>query len=148
MLTDSKFLSKIYSVYSHHFHFNVLMTVQNLFHKGLGEISLNAQIMVFFKSCRDVNQITYFLLQIYPKPYKNALDAYKSAIASKRGYLVIYLCCKTFDSQCLRSILNNQHFPKHFPRRYPLSLLQIACKKTHPLCVCFKKPLHHCKSVF
>ena len=30
MFANSEFLSKIYSVYSHHFHFNVLMTVQNL----------------------------------------------------------------------------------------------------------------------
>ena len=45
MFANSEFLSKIYSVYSHHFDFSVLMTVQNLFHKGLREISLNAQIM-------------------------------------------------------------------------------------------------------
>ena len=55
MFANSEFLSKIYSVYSHHFHFSVLMTMQNLFHKGLREISLNAQIMVLFKICRDVN---------------------------------------------------------------------------------------------
>ena len=69
MFANSEFLSKIYSVNSHHFHFSVLMIVQNLFHKGLREISLNAQIMVLFKSCRDVNQIAQFLRQIYPKTY-------------------------------------------------------------------------------
>ena len=42
MFANSKILSKIYSVYSHHFHFGVLVTVQNLFHKGLRETSLNA----------------------------------------------------------------------------------------------------------
>ena len=56
MFANFEFLSKIYSIYSHHFHFSVLMTVQNLC-----EISLNAQIMVLFKSCRDVNQIAQFL---------------------------------------------------------------------------------------
>ena len=103
MFANSEFLSKIYSVYSHHFHFSVLMTVQNLFHKGLREISLNAQIMVFFKSCRDVNQIVHFLRQVYPKTYKNALEAYKNAVSSDRGYLVIDLRCETHDNQRLRS---------------------------------------------
>ena len=70
MLTNSEFLSKIYSVYSHHFHFSVPMTVQNLFHKGLREISLNAQIMVLFKSCRDVNQIAQFYDRSTPKSIK------------------------------------------------------------------------------
>ena len=42
MFADSEFLSKIYCVYSHHFHFSVLINVQNLFHKGLHEVSLNA----------------------------------------------------------------------------------------------------------
>ena len=96
MFANSEFLSKIYSVYSHHFHFSVLMTVQNLFHKGLREISLNAQIMVHFKSCRDVNQIAQFLQQIYPKTYKNA-------VFFERGYLVIDSRCETHDNQRLRS---------------------------------------------
>ena len=34
MFANSEFLSKIYSVYSDHFDFSVLMIVQNLFHKG------------------------------------------------------------------------------------------------------------------
>ena len=103
MFANSEFLSKIYSVYSHHFHFSVLMTVQNLFHKGLREISLNAQIMVLFKSCRDVNQIAQFLRQIYPKTYKNALEPYKKAVFFERGYLVINLRCETHNNQRLRS---------------------------------------------
>ena len=92
MFANSEFLSKIYSVYSHHFHFSVLMIVQNLFHKGLREISLNAQIMVLFKR-----------RQIYPKTYKNTLEAYKNAVSFERGYLVIDLRCETHDNQCLRS---------------------------------------------
>ena len=79
------------------------MTLQNLFHKGLREISLNAKIMVLFKSCRDVNKIVHFLCQIYPKTYKNALEAYKDAVSSKRGYLVIDLRYETHDNQRLRS---------------------------------------------
>ena len=71
------------------------MTVQDSFHKGLREISLNAQIMVLFKSGRDVNQISHFLRQIYPKTYKNALETYKDAVSSESNYLVIDLRFET-----------------------------------------------------
>ena len=97
MFANSEFLSKNYSVYSHHFHFSVFMTIQNLLHKNLHEISLNTQTMVLFKSCRDVNQIAHFLCQIYPKMYKNALEACKDAVSLERDYLVIDLHCKTHN---------------------------------------------------
>ena len=74
-----------------------------MFHKGLREISFNTQIMVLFKSCRDINRIAQFLRQIYPKTYKNALEAYKDIVSFERGYLVIDLCCKTHDNQRFRS---------------------------------------------
>ena len=103
MFADPKFLAKIYSVYSHHFRFSVLITVQNLFHKGLREISLNSQIIILFKNCTDTNQIAHFMRQIYPKTYKNALEAYKNAVSSQRDYLMIDLRCKTNDKQRLRT---------------------------------------------
>ena len=35
--------------------------------------------------------------------YKNALEAYKDAVSSERGYLVINLHCEAHDNQRLRS---------------------------------------------
>ena len=103
MFANAEFLAKIYSVYSHHYRFSVLMSVQNLFHKGLREISLNSQMIVLFKNCRDTNQIAHFMRQIYPKTYKSALDAYKNAVSSQRGYLLIDLRCETHDRDRLRT---------------------------------------------
>ena len=103
MFADPEFLAKIYSVYWHHFRFSMLITVQNLFHKGLRKISLNSQTIILFKNCRDTNQIAHFMRQIYPKPYKNALEAYKDAISSQRGYLMIDLRSETNDKQRLRT---------------------------------------------
>ena len=60
-------------------------------------------MIVLFKNCRDTNQIAYFMRQIYPKTYKSALDAYKDAVSSQRGYLLIDLCCKTHDKNRLRT---------------------------------------------
>ena len=103
MFANAEFLAKLYSVYSHHFHFSVLMTVQNLFHKGLREISLNSQMIVLFKNCRDTNQIAHFMRQIYPKTYKSTLDAYKDAVSLQRGYLLIDLRCEMHDKNRLRT---------------------------------------------
>ena len=76
--------------------------MQNLFHKGLREISLNAQIMVFFKICGNVNRIAHFLRQIYPNTYENAFEAYKDAVSSERGSSVIDHTAKcTITNDCV-----------------------------------------------
>ena len=102
MFANAEFLAKIYSVYSHHFRFSLLITVQNLLHKGLCKISLNSQMIVRFKNCRDTNQIAHFMRQIYLKTYKSALDAYKDAVSLQKGYLLIDLRCETHDKNRLR----------------------------------------------
>ena len=140
MFANSEFLSKIYSVYSHHFYFSVLMTVQNLFHKGLHEISLNAQIMVLFKSCRDVNQIAHFLRQIYPKTYKNALEAYKDAVSSAKGYLVIdYAAKHTITNVCIQGF---------FQRTCIIFINEPLAKKQTHLAFATKSPCSFAKAYF
>ena len=103
IFANAEFLGKSYSFYLHHFRFSVLMTVQNLFHKGLRKISLNSQIIVLFKNSIDTNQITRSMQQIYSKTYKSTLDAYKYAIFMQRGYLLIDLRCKVHDKSILRA---------------------------------------------
>ena len=103
MFANVEFLAKIYSIYSHHFRFSVLITVQNLFHKGLRKINLNTQMIVLFKNCKDTNQIAHFMQQIYPKIYKSALDAYKNVVSSQKSYLLIDLRCETHDKNRLRT---------------------------------------------
>ena len=105
MMSDLKFIAKIYSVYSHHYHFSVMMTVQNLFHAGLREISLNSNFIVIFNSARDVGQISYFMKQIYPKKFCDAVEANKDAISNPRGYLLIDLRCDTNENERLRTAI-------------------------------------------
>lgn len=105
MFADATFLAKIYSVYSHHYDFTVVMTVQNIFRKNLREVSLNTNFIVLFKNCRDSSQISTFLRQIYPQTYKNAMLAYKDAVSTPRGYLLLDLRCETHDSQRLRTCI-------------------------------------------
>ena len=140
MFANTEFLAKIYSVYSHHFRFSMVMTMQNLFHKGLREISLNSQMIVLFKNCMDTNKIAHFMRQIYPKTYKSALDAYKDAVSLQRGYLLIDLRCEMHDRDRLRTGI----FPDDIHYVYQL----IACEKTDPHCSCFKMLPHPRESVF
>ena len=130
MFADPKFLAKIYSVYSHHFRFSVVMTVQNLFDKDLRETSLNSQIIILFKNCSDTNQIAHFMQQIYPKTYKSALEAYEDAVSWQRGYLMI-------DLRCKRTI-NRGFVQEFFHRRHSLFLSMNRLRKTDQWCVCFK----------
>lgn len=103
MYMDSKFLSKIYCVYSHHLNFSVLVTVQNLFHANFREISLNTKIVILFKNCRDENQIVTFMRQIFPKNFKSAVEAYKNATSTSFGYLLVDLRPWSDDNQRLRT---------------------------------------------
>ena len=66
--------------------------------------------MVLYKICKEVNQIAHFLQQIYPKTYKNNLEAYEDAVSSQRGCLVIDLRCETHDNQCLPDFPEDTHY--------------------------------------
>ena len=103
MFMDHTFLAKIYCVLSHHLNFSVITTVQNLFHKNLREMSLNTKLVVLFKSCRDVTQIGTFLRQVFPQNFRSALEAYKDATSTARGYLLVDLRPQSDDSQRLRT---------------------------------------------
>ena len=103
MHEDSMLLSKIFTIYSHHYNFTVIETVQNLFHKSHREIYLNAQFVVLFKNCRDVNQIACFLRQAFPDKHKAVLEAYINPTSGGRGYLLLDFCCDTDDKERIRT---------------------------------------------
>ena len=46
-------ITKIFTIYSHHYNFSVIFKTQNLFNKSIREISLNSHFVVLFKNCRD-----------------------------------------------------------------------------------------------
>ena len=105
--------SKMFTVYSHHLHFSVVLTAQNLYNKNLREISLNAQVVVLFKNVRDSNQIACFFRQVYPKKSRQVLDCYKDAVREPFSYLLVDLRQDTHDSERLRAKIfpdDQQHF--------------------------------------
>ena len=96
-------ITKIFTVYAHHFNFSVIFTAQNLFNKNIREISLNSHFVVLFKNCRDATQIQHFLRQAFPHKSKVVYDAYKNAVATPRGYLMLDFRPDTDDSQRIRT---------------------------------------------
>ena len=96
-------ITKIFTVYAHHFNFSVIFTAQNLFNKNILEISLNSHFVVLFKNCRDATQIQHFLRQAFPHKNKVVYNAYKNAVATPRGYLMLDFRPDTDDSQRIRT---------------------------------------------
>ena len=96
-------ISKIFTVYSHHYGFSVIETLQNIFHKSHREITLNAKIIILFKNCGDVTQIACFLRQAFPERHRVVLNDYKDATLSPLGYFVLDFRTTTSDSERLRT---------------------------------------------
>ena len=96
-------ISKIFTVYSHHYNFSVIFTTQNLFNKSIREISLNSYFVVLFKNCHDATQIQTFMRQAFQENAKNAFQAYKNATSEARGYLLLDFRPDTYDSQRIRT---------------------------------------------
>jgi len=98
MLNLGKEIAEIFTVSCHHKNVSVILTVQNLFHRGcpsLRDISLNAQHIVLFKTLRDIQQIACFLRQVYPHEHKNILKVYKEVTSTPYSYLLF-----DFSQQC------------------------------------------------
>ena len=92
----------IFTKKSHHANISVIFINQNIFQKG-------ANYMVLFKNPRDINQISTFARQMYPKNQSDFLiEAFKDATSTPHGYLLIDLRQETADLLTFRTGL----FPK------------------------------------
>ena len=103
MFENPKTISKIFTIYSHHRNYTVIETVQNLFHKSHRDITLNAQFVVLFKNCRDLNQIKHFARQAFPDRYQSVMNAYKKATTGPRGYILFDFRCEQHQDFWIRS---------------------------------------------
>ena len=86
---NTALISKIFTVYSFHYGFSVIETLQNFFHKSHKQITLYAKIIILFKNCRDVTQIACFLRQAFPERHRDVLNAYKKATSSLHDSFVL-----------------------------------------------------------
>jgi len=77
---------------SHHLSCSVFLVLQNLFHPGVREISIQSHFLILFDQPRDRSTIGIVARQIVPGQSSFLVEAYKRACETREhGYLVIDL---------------------------------------------------------
>ena len=107
-LANGKKGSTLFTRDMHHKNVTVFFVVQNLFKQGksMRDITLNCQVLVLFKSPRDVQQIKVLERQT---GIKELAKAYLESIKEPYGYLVINLQSHTPETITLQSDIFNRH---------------------------------------
>lgn len=88
---SSKFIEKIFCIFSHHFNMSVLILAQNIFYQGRNSrtISLQLHYFVLFRNNRDKSQILTLARQIAPRKTDAFLEIYDDCMSKPYSYLVI-----------------------------------------------------------
>ena len=107
-LAGDKKASTLFTRDMHHKNITVFFVVQNLFKQGksMRDVALNSQVIVLFKSPRDVQQIRVLARQT---GIKDLEKAYLEAIKEPYGYLVINLQPHTPDTIRRQTGIFNRH---------------------------------------
>lgn len=100
---SGKSIVNLFTKGSHHRNLSIIFISQNLFHKGLREVSLNSSYIVVFKNPRDKAQIRCLARQICPENPRSVQEAYADATSRPHGYLLIDLKQSTPENCRLRS---------------------------------------------
>ena len=116
---------------SHHRNLSVIYIVQNLFHKGKGNrsINLNSHYLVLFKIPRDKLQVLTLAKQMYPGRTNFFLKQYEEAVRRPYGYLLIDLKTTTRDDCRLRTnvLLGEEGFNQvAMEENYPSGVTKIS----------------------
>ena len=103
--TNSSAIAELYTEGSHHRNLSVINLVQNLYHKGKQNrtINLNNHYIILFKNPRDQLIPTYIARQMYPENNKHFINKYKEATKPPYGYLLIDLKQDTDDLKRLQT---------------------------------------------
>lgn len=105
MKETNKEIVNIFTKGSHHRNLSVIFITQNLFYQGKGmrDISLNTNYIIYFKNPRDKAQIMHLARQLYPEDCKFIQEAYMDATSKPHGYLLIDLKQNTEDKFRIRT---------------------------------------------
>lgn len=90
---SSKFIERIFCIYSHHLNMNVILIGQNIFYQGKSSrtISLQLHYFVLFQNNRDRSQILTLAKQIAPGKTAAFMEIYNDCMSKPYSYLVIDL---------------------------------------------------------
>jgi len=90
-LGGRKELDALFTKQSHHRNISVFFVAQNLFHKGLRQVSLNSHYMFLFYNPRDVSTVQNLGRQLYPHNPNFLLHAYEWATSRAFSHLFLDL---------------------------------------------------------
>ena len=92
---NSKFISKIFTAYSHHLGFSVILSTQNIFRPGRERLTLfrNASHLVLFSSDLDESLIRLVAQKVHTKDPQKITNLFESLTSDPHGYLSIWTNC-------------------------------------------------------
>lgn len=102
-VADSEAVCDLYTKYSHHLNYSVIILIQNLFEKGkyFRTISLNTHYLWLLKSVRDTSTIATLGKQMGNTRF--ITQCYKDAVSKPYGYLFIDMKPSSDDKYRIRS---------------------------------------------
>ena len=100
-------ISNLFTIHSHHLNVSACLTSQNIFHKNMRTISLNANYLTLFKNVRDKSQIMNLARQVHPHNPRYIVQAFQEATKTKFGHFVLDLHPSTEDKIRFRSDIFN-----------------------------------------
>lgn len=102
-VSDSSAICDVYTKYSHHLNYSVVILSQNLYEKGryFRTISLNTQYLWLLKSVRDTSIISTLGRQMGNTKF--LASCYEQAMTEKFGHLFIDMRSSTDDKYRIRS---------------------------------------------
>ena len=98
---QDKMLMGVFTEGSHHKNISVIYIVQNLYHQGRNNrsINLNSQYLVLFKNPRDVLQIQTLARQMYAHNWKDFVQYFKDETSKPYGHIIIDLFPNTPENE-------------------------------------------------
>lgn len=87
----TKDFSQFFTVYSHHFDFNLYFVTHEIFHKNpaFRTIALNCSYFILFRTPRDMVSISTLLRQHSPEHWRALKEAYNEATSEPYSYFFI-----------------------------------------------------------
>ena len=98
-------ICEMYTEGSHHCNLSVICLLQNVYHWGKENrtMNINTQYIVLFKNPCDQQQVAHLARQMYLNNWQLFLDAYQSATKEPYGYLLVDLKQDTADDARLKT---------------------------------------------
>jgi len=91
-------IEKVFTRLSHHRNVSVFFLTQNLFHKNLRTITLNAHYLFIFKNPRDRLQVAFLGRQLFPSNPNFLVKAYEDATKDPHSFILLDLNQNTKDN--------------------------------------------------